>query len=244
MLTPRVHQFEIVDSTNDLALELGRRGEPEGTVVIADRQLRGRGRLGRTWWDEPGQSALLSVLLTPPTPIGDMPRLAFVAGLAAAECLREVCELEVELKWPNDVMLDTRKVAGILIEVDQSTDPVLAVIGIGVNVNQLVFPDDLVYTATSIALATGVCWDVDGLAMDLVDGLFRTYNDYLDRGFEDILTRWRNYMWGLGKKIEAQCGDETVSGIVAGVDSSGALLVETASGEHQPVVAADSLRFL
>lgn len=242
MLKPRVHQFEIVDSTNDLALELGRRGEPEGTVVIAGRQLRGRGRLGRMWWDEPGQSALVSVLLTPQVPVGDLPNLAFVAGLAAADCLREVCELEAELKWPNDVMLANRKVAGILVDVDQSTDPALAVIGIGVNVNQLDFPDEIADSATSIALATSVCWDVDGLAMDIVDDLFRVYGDYVDNGFEDILARWRNYMWGLRGRVEVACAGENIKGIIAGVDSGGALLIEADSGKQTAITAADSLR--
>jgi len=134
--------------------------------------------------------------------------------------------------------------AGILVEVDQSTDPLLAVIGIGVNVNQLAFPDELVYTATSIALATGVCWDVDDLAMHIVDDLLATYNDYIERGFEDILARWRNYMWGLRGKAQVQCADETVIGFINGVDSSGALLVETDSGEERAIVAADSLRLL
>ena len=241
MLSPRIHHFEVVDSTNDVALELARRGEPEGTVVTAGRQLQGRGRRGRVWWDEPGQSVLISAILTPGKPLQDLPQVTFVASLAVAECLCAAYGLDVLLKWPNDVLSGGKKIAGILVELAFLRTGTAAVVGIGLNVNQMRFPPDLADTATSVALETGRCWDVEESSLDLVDALFTEYENYQHRGFEEILRRWRKYMWGCGGHSEVISGGRTLEGTMVGVDSTGALILRDANGEQHVIHAADAI---
>lgn len=240
MLLPRFHHFAVVDSTNDLALELARQGEPEGTIVTAGRQLNGKGRLGRSWWDEPGQSVLMSVIL--PAEPETAPQLAFVASLAAADCLSGLCELDIKLKWPNDIMLHGCKLGGVLIET--APEVAKAVVGIGINVNQIALPPELAGIATSIAIGRGTCLDVDDLTIELCHSLFSAFDDWSARGFEEILNRWRNYMWGAGRQAQVDTEGDTFSGQISGVDPSGALLVRRADGAERVVIAADSVRII
>ena len=232
MISPVIHRFEEVGSTNDIALEMARSGAPEGTVVTARSQSKGRGRRGREWFDKPGESILMSVILRPKLPLNRYSELAFVAAVALADCLRDNCSLEPALKWPNDVLIGGRKVAGILVESGQGA----AIVGIGVNVNQSEFPPELAATATSVAIEAGSGLDVDALTQALIDSLFAAYQ----LPFEEILTRWRKYMWGLGCSVDVVTEGVTVSGTIAGIDSDGALLLDQAGGVRR-IVAADAV---
>ena len=144
----RVVAVPELDSTNAEALRLAAAGEPEGLVVVTDAQTSGRGRLGRAWWAEPGTSLLASWLLRPTLEPERLPLLSLVAGVAAARAASAAGGVEVRLKWPNDLLLDGRKLGGILSESDGRG---AVVVGLGVNVRQDVFPDDIRETATSLA---------------------------------------------------------------------------------------------
>ena len=132
MITPAIYRFEEVGSTNDIALGMARHGASEGTVVITRSQTKGRGRRGRKWFARPGESVIMSVVLRPELPLNRYSELAFVAAVAVAECLEDKCGLEPSLKWPNDVLVGDRKIAGILIESERGA----AIVGIGMNVLQ------------------------------------------------------------------------------------------------------------
>lgn len=231
------HRFDEVESTNDIALEMGRRGAPEGSVVVARKQTKGRGRLGREWWDEKDASVLMSVLLRPDVPAVDVPKLAFVAGVAVADAVASMGCPDVALKWPNDVLARGKKVSGILVECENDA----AAVGIGVNVNQASFPEELASTATSVLLETGNRHDVNELASRIAMGLLSDYSAYLSRGFEEIAARWRKYMWGVGQAASVCTGGETVRGIIAGIDSQCCLLLLECSGAVRKVVAAESI---
>lgn len=232
MISPVFHRFEEVGSTNDIALEMARAGAREGTVVTARGQSKGRGRRGRRWFARPGESILMSVILRPKLPLNRYSELSFVAAVGLAQCLKTQCGLKASLKWPNDVLVGDRKVAGILVEAGQGA----AIVGIGVNVNQSEFPPELMDKASSLAVETGAKLDVDTLMQSVLKYLFAAY----ELPFEEILTRWRKYMWGLGRSVEvaAECG--TVSGTIAGIDSDGALLIDQDGGARR-IVAADSV---
>src|SRR5262249_47625594 len=145
---------EEVDSTQRLARDLARGGADEGTTVIAERQTAGRGRMGRQWHSPAGENVYCSVVLRPPLAPGAVPCLALVVGLAVIDAVRAVAGLAAALKWPNDVLLEGRKVAGILTELDAEVERVHFVIaGIGVNVNVTDFPPELAHKATSLRLA-------------------------------------------------------------------------------------------
>lgn len=235
---PRFRHFETVSSTNDIALELARLGEPEGLVITADSQTEGRGRRGRTWHDEPGQSIIMSAILRPAIPASDMPKLSFVSSLAVAEWLGAECGLGCALKWPNDVLIGNRKLAGILVELAGPA----AVAGIGVNVNQRRFPDELAETATSLAIETGQSHDVPALTKSLAGSVFAVYETFLTSGFEGILADWRKYMWGIGTQVEVATEGCSLAGVIRGVDPTGALLLEDARGRVYAVHAADAVR--
>ena len=256
MIPIRIHKFDTVDSTNDIALEMARKGEPEGSVVVAGRQLAGRGRRGRAWQDEPGSCVLMSAIFYPPLSIEQMPRMSMVASLAVAEFLRDRHGVETLVKWPNDVMAHDRKIAGILVETAHAPRGIAAVVGIGVNVRQTAFPEEISGKATSLALERACpddfgacpddfgsdCEDVEKLAAGLAEHLFAEYEGYLANGYEETLARWTKYMWGLGRPTQVTSEGRAVIGVIAGVDGTGALLVTDDSGVRHTFIAADEVR--
>ena len=155
----RIHYFDEVDSTQQAARELAADGAEQGTVVIAELQTAGRGRMGRTWHSPSGVNLYTTIILRPPMPLADVPRLSLVAGVAAAEALESEAPGIVALKWPNDVWLRGRKAGGIIAEAvtdaRQNLDCVLLGIGINVNLAADDIPPDLRDKATSMRIATG-----------------------------------------------------------------------------------------
>jgi BirA family transcriptional regulator, biotin operon repressor / biotin---[acetyl-CoA-carboxylase] ligase len=267
MIKPAIFRFEEVGSTNDIALGMARNGASEGTVVIARSQTRGRGRRGRSWISEPGESVIMSVILRPDVPASRHSELAFAAGIAVAECLQRKCGLRPTLKWPNDVLVNSRKIAGVLIE----SEPRAAIVGIGVNVLQNSFPHDLAETATSVSRE---CRSARGeerasrgggptpLALSSEERAYRRAGDesrhadldietlaavILERlfaacvlSFEEILTCWRKYMWGLGRSVDIVTEGGTTSGKITGIDTDGALLIDR-GGIIRRIIAADAI---
>lgn len=232
----RFHRFDTVESTNDLALAMARESKPGGTIVIARRQTRGRGRQGRVWHDEPGAAVLMSLIAS--TDLESARAAPFAASLAVADCLRECCGIpDPQLKWPNDVLVRDRKIAGILVETASRPHPAV-VVGIGVNVLQTSLTPEISQLATSIVLETGMELDVDELA----ELIAHTFFDLRDLRFEDILDQWRNYMWGVGRQADVTGEGRTVSGVISGVDSAGALLLADALGNVTSIVSAESVR--
>ncbi len=232
MIKPAIYRFEEVGSTNDVALGMARSGASEGTVVIARSQTKGRGRRGRAWFARPGESLTMSVLLRPDIPPNRYSELAFAAGIAVAECLEKKCGLAPALKWPNDVLVADRKIAGILVERERGA----AVIGIGVNVMQGSFPPDLAKMATSVALEQGKCTDVETLAAVILERLFAA----CILGFEEIRERWQKYIWGVGRLVEVVTEAATFPGTITGIDTDGALLIDR-GGIIRRVIAADTI---
>lgn len=241
MVAPRVHFYGVVDSTNDIALRMARRGQPEGTVVLALGQTAGRGRRGRSWWDEPGKSVLMSVVLRPEGPAECVPQLSFVVSLSAAEMLACDYSLNAAVKWPNDVMAGGRKIAGILVETTRAPGGVAAIVGIGLNVSQAKFPREIEGAATSIAIECGAVCGVEEASDRLLARLFANYDAYLARGFEEILERWRKYMWGLGRQAALVTEERSLRGVISGVEPTGALLVTDHLGEVHAVRSAETI---
>lgn len=218
---------------------MAREGAPEGTCVTAQRQLKGRGRRGRTWFDSPGESVLMSIIFRPKIPLGRFHELSFVVSLAIAEHLRTYFGLETMLKWPNDVLVRGMKIAGVLVEIEHSTGA--AIVGVGINVNQRELPPSLVHAATSILLETGIEQDITQATETFGQAIVDEYKHYLESGFEDIRARWLNNMWGLDKWAKVQLESETLVGIVTGLDKSGALLLRDSTGTVHTIHAADAV---
>jgi BirA family biotin operon repressor/biotin-[acetyl-CoA-carboxylase] ligase len=230
-------------STNSDAATLGREGAPEGTVVIADAQTAGRGRLGRAWVSRPGLNLYVSVLLRPTIVPAAAPQLALVAGLAVAETL-EAEDLAPTIKWPNDVLLGGKKVCGILTELEAETDRVeFVVVGIGVNLNSELtdFPPELHERATSMLIESGRQVDRAAFTALLLARFERCYERFRSEGFGALSKEWAARSALTGRDITVDGAGGLVKGSYAGIDSEGALLLKEPGedGRVHRVLAGD-----
>ncbi len=237
----RLVALETVGSTNDEALRLAAEGAEDGTLVWAREQTGGRGRQGRSWSSPPG-NLYFSLVLRPDCTPAEAAQLSFVAGLALGEAIGSVAPpmIEVTYKWPNDVLLNGRKGAGILLESRSGADGTLDCLILGVGANVQHFPDDSEFPATSLRFE-GAPPDVS--EVELLEAFSRYFlswvNRWLDDGFPPIRRAWLNHAHGLGEEIEVRLPRETLKGTFKDLDESGALVLELADGETRLISAGD-----
>jgi BirA family biotin operon repressor/biotin-[acetyl-CoA-carboxylase] ligase len=252
--------LETCGSTNDVLANLARAPggaaaaaapaapeAPEGTVVTADAQTGGRGRMGRVWHSPPGENLYVSVLLRPAMATAGIPPLTLLAGGALAETLSRL-EVEVRLKWPNDLLVRPRgattehpfrKVAGILTEAATEGERLShVVVGIGLNLNTAAFPGDLADKATSVRLATGKLTSRAGLLAGLLADLERAYLDFRARGAPAAIALWERHAH-LGQLCRARGTEGEVTGRTAGVGPGGELLLRDAAGHLHRIFSGE-----
>ena len=238
-----IHFYEETDSTNTRAREAGRDGAPEGTLFIAERQTAGRGRLGRTWESPPRRNLYLSVLLRPPVALEIVPQLTLVAGLSTAEAVREWVP-RAGIKWPNDVLIDGRKVSGILTEMEASQGRVaFVVVGIGVNLNLRAeeLPPELRDRAAGVGefLPAGAGpIDRPRFADRLLSHLDEHSRQFVDHGFAALRARWNELSLLAGRHVRIDSSGTLYEGVVVGIHDDGTLHLRGAAGEAR-VVAGD-----
>jgi BirA family biotin operon repressor/biotin-[acetyl-CoA-carboxylase] ligase len=229
----RIHWLPSVDSTQRVARDLARDGAPEGTVAIAEQQTAGRGRLGRRWHSPRGVNLYCSIVLRPRRPPAAVPPLALVVGVGVAAAVAEEAGRRPAIKWPNDVLLGGRKIAGILVEMDSEVDRVHHVIaGIGVNLNTpaTAFPRELRDKASSLLVLTGVRVDRAAFTGRLLAAVEARYGRYLDGGFASVAAEWESYSCLTGKRVRVASPEGEIAGRVLGVDADGALRLAAARG--------------
>lgn len=234
--------YRSLDSTNIKAFELGRAGEPEGTAVIADAQTGGKGRLGRRWESPAGVNLYTSVLLRPLIPPRRAHNMTFVSAVALAETVESFGPVRPTVKWPNDILLEGKKAAGILLEMDSEPDRVhFIVAGIGVNINmkEADMPGPLRSIATSLYEKKGGTTDRAEFAGALYSALEKWYKVYKESGFSPVLEAWKGFFASTGKPVTVRSFDAVTEGVCMGVDSDGALLVRIGSGVTERVVSGD-----
>lgn len=231
--------FAELDSTNTTARELAGRGAADGTVVIADAQRQGRGRLGRAWASPPGTNLYLSALLRCELPMERLSQISLLAGVAACQTVQEWCAAEI--KWPNDVLVGGRKVAGILAELDGAGVQRVIILGIGVNLNATLddFPAELRDKAGSLRLASGAAVDRARFAGRLLSNLEVRYEQWRRDGFAPIAAAWRRLAPLIGRHIRVQEPGQIVEGTVIDIADDGALRLRLADGREHRVVAGD-----
>ncbi len=234
MIGHRIIRHAVVASTMDEILRLAAKGEPEGLVVVADEQTSGRGRSGRVWTAKPGTSVLLSVLLRPAVTPDRLAPLSLVVGLAVAQAL-EAFGMTPALKWPNDVWLNERKVAGVLVQSTIGVDGIVAVLGIGINV--LTAAADLPPGATSIHATTGFAQERDDLLATVLARLDAGYSDYVVSEGHPNLAGWSSRAALVGEDVQIRDGDSEHRGTFRGIDADGVLLLDTGSGSTLRIVA-------
>jgi len=218
-----------IESTNAEAKTLALRGAPEGTVVVAEAQTAGRGRLGRRWTSPAGKGLLFSVVLRPPLPMSEAHLLTLVAAAAAAEAIEKHVAATVAIKWPNDLFIGDRKVGGILMEVAGEQDEVdWVVLGVGLNVNTEFseLPVALRRSATSLKMVSGETVDRSEVLAGLLLSLESHYKAAARGGFGRALSAFRERDYLLARTISVETRQGPVVGAAAGIDDRGALLVE------------------
>ena len=229
----KLHFSRVTGSTNSDAVAAARAGAPHGSVYFSDEQLAGRGRGDHNWISAAGEGLYVSVLLRPQFPASRLAFLPFAAGLAAADAIRVVCGLTVDLRWPNDLLIGPRKTGGILVEAnfDSKGLPHAVVVGTGINVHQRTFPPDLATSATSLDLETNRHIARQDLLVALLKSLEQEALALAqpDAAKEIAARVEKASTWIRGRKVEVH-GPQACSGVSAGLDENGFLRVATAAG--------------
>jgi BirA family biotin operon repressor/biotin-[acetyl-CoA-carboxylase] ligase len=238
-LGKRIHHFFKTDSTNSVAMALGEKGEPHGTVVIAEEQTAGRGRAGHTWHSEKTNGIYMTVLLRPPVSPQQAPLVTMVAGLAVREAIIEQTGLTPDLRWPNDLLFGRKKFCGILTEMNAEQDQIhFVAVGIGVNVNHEQIPDELKKIATSLRIETGREQSRVEIVARLLRHLETYYNLFLAEGPAAIVARFSEVSsFARGKRVRIETASETYTGTTAGLEPGGLLRVKRDDGRTLPVIA-------
>jgi BirA family biotin operon repressor/biotin-[acetyl-CoA-carboxylase] ligase len=230
-------------STNADAFRLAEAGAEEGTVVIADTQKGGKGRMGRVWSSPPGINLYCSIVLRPSVMPYQAPQLTFLSAVAVARAIEQTTALRPEIKWPNDVLIGGRKVAGLLNEMSAETDGInFVILGIGVNLNMLAaqFPDNLRTPATSLLLEQGRSVGRAQFAATMLDELDRLYGDFLTYGFAPVREEWQQRCNANGHEVSVSDGGaETLRGRFEGIDGDGAMLVRVSNGSVERILCGD-----
>ena len=229
-----VSYFPTVDSTMLEATRLAEAGCPHGAVVSADEQTAGQGRHGRHWHSEPNSGLYISIVLRPSLATDSLPVLTLALGLAAADAIAELTGLACDLRWPNDVMLDGRKVAGILVQLLDAA----AIAGIGVNVNHSAFPAEIAAEATSLRIVSNRQYSREQLLLGLLAAVERYCATLTMEGKDKILATFsRRSSYARNKRVKVEQGASILEGTTAGLDPSGFLMIRRDDGTEALVLA-------
>lgn len=237
----RLYYYSVTGSTNDDAFKLGIAGEPEGTVVVADAQTKGRGRLQRSWHSPAGSNIYTTVILRPRMDVAGISQISILAGVAVAEVLEKYCPGRVKVKWPNDILIDGKKVCGILSQAKAEVNKVdFIVLGIGINVNINHFPDEISNIATSLAMETGKEISRQHLIISLYENLTKWYKQLLKDGFGKIKEKWLSLSQMIGQKVQVIFQEEVISGKAIDLDNDGSLILLAEDGKTIKASAGDA----
>ncbi len=231
-MKPRILRYESVPSTNTEVARLAAEGAAEGLAIVADEQTAGRGRLQRAWSSTKGAGLYFSILLRPNLALDRWPLLTFVAALATGDALLEASQVQTDIKWPNDLLANERKICGILAEAIETPTGRAVVLGIGINLTNQAFPPELMNAATSVANESGRSPERESILAALLNALARWYSLLQEpEGAEKIVAAWSSRSsYASGKLVQVTNGDETLQGLTRGIENDGALRLETAQG--------------
>src|SRR5687767_7825239 len=231
-LKPKVLRFESLPSTNTELARQASEGAGEGLSIVAEEQTAGRGRLQRAWSSPKGAGLYFSVLLQPAIALERWPLIVFAAALAVGDALSEACDVNTDIKWPNDLLSGERTICGILAESVETPSGRAVIVGIGINLTAGAYPVEIASVATSVAEASGRAPEREALLAALLRALSRWYSLLHEvDGVEKIVAAWTSRSsYANGKPVHVANGDEVWQGITRGVESDGALRLETTEG--------------
>lgn len=236
-----VHK-ESTTTTQRIAHELALDGATHGTVVIADEQTKGKGRIDRTWYSKKGEGIWMSIILRPNLLPFLAPQLTLLTATVLANVLDHDAKANPQIKWPNDILINGKKIAGILTEMQAEQDQVLyVIIGIGININQTKasLPEAIQEKATSLRIETGKKWDMLPLMQQILETFEEKYNQYMDHGFKYVKQTWEDYGFRMNERLKIKLGNKTEEGIFLGIAEDGALLAKKDDGSIEKVYSGE-----
>jgi BirA family biotin operon repressor/biotin-[acetyl-CoA-carboxylase] ligase len=234
----KIHYFETVSSTMDVAMQLGMQGSCEGTIVLAEAQRKGKGRLGREWFSPKYRGIYLSLVLKPRILPNQVSVLTLLAAVSICEAIKEVTGLNAQIKWPNDILIHNKKLGGILTEINAEMDEIHSVvIGIGINVNN--DKKTLVCGATSLKEQRKESTNRIELLQEILRRIEKNYLTFQEKASQPIIEKWREYNITLGKRVRIFYHREHIEGEAIDIDTDGGLLLRKDSGLTQKVTSGD-----
>ncbi len=231
-----------VSSTQILAHQQAQEDAPHGTVIVADEQTKGRGRLNRTWHSQKGDGIWMSIILRPTFEPHRSPQITLLAATVLAEVFKRQCGIKPQIKWPNDLLTDGKKLAGILTELQAEQDQITyIVLGMGINVNHErdVFPEEIQDQATSIKQETGESWAIGPLIQDILQTFEKRYEEFIEEGFSKIKLRWEAFGYRLGEVVDIKTQQRSWSARILGIEHDGALKVCDEDGQEDILYSAE-----
>ncbi|MCL5019619.1 MAG: biotin--[acetyl-CoA-carboxylase] ligase [Patescibacteria group bacterium] len=234
--------LESVESTNTYTKELCRNGSIHGTVVVAERQTQGRGRMQRNWFSPPGVGIWMSVLLIPPSSQSMPAALNYVATLSVIETINKINPVAGEIKWPNDVLIRDKKICGVLLEkCSDARRNDMVVVGIGINVNQTLsdFPPELQDTVTSLKIINGCEFSREETLVMILENIKKYYAMIRNDGIGAVYQQWLKHCSTPGKNVRIAMKSQSVYGIAERIDETGKLFLRTSDGQRLQIVAGD-----
>lgn len=235
-----VHYEKSVSSTQELAHRIASEGGEEGTIIVAEEQVAGKGRLGRQWYSPIGTGIWMSMILKPKIPPQQAPQLTLLTAVAVIRGIHAITGLNCDIKWPNDILLNGKKLVGILTEMQADLDQIQSVIiGIGINVNQISFPEEIKETATSLRIEKGKEINRASIIKSILENFEELYEIYLKEGFLPIKIMWEAHAITIGKRITARTMGGSFQGFAQGITDEGILLLEDDLGDTHKIYSAD-----
>ncbi len=246
-LGKNIYHFYSVDSTNTFASRLLSHGHgvPEGTVILAEAQTAGRGRLGRSWHSEREVGLYFSMVLRPKTPPSLAPLFTLAAAAAMHNAIERNSDLDVDIKWPNDLLIDGKKTCGVLAEIQAEVDRIRTLIlGVGVNVNHASLPADIAHRATSLRMSSGRMHSRIEILIDFLEEFENLYADFVKNGPRVVIDQWtRHSSFASGRSLDVNDGLRTICGVTRGLNALGALRIEQQDGRIEEVYSGDVIRW-
>lgn len=242
LFAKKIYAFWSVGSTNEFAYSRALQGEKEGALVIAEQQSKGRGRKLRAWHSPFNKGLWFSLILRPELPASRAGLVPYLAGVSVAEAVEHFIGLKPEVKWPNDLLLNSKKFCGILSEVEFENSLIkFIILGIGINVNHKKdeFPEEFQEQATSLRIESDSRIDRADFLAELIWQLEKNYNDMKQNGFEHIIYKWKMMCPQLGKKVVVIQDDQKYQGVFEELNDEGCLLLRTNAGELKKIVTGD-----
>jgi BirA family biotin operon repressor/biotin-[acetyl-CoA-carboxylase] ligase len=237
-----IHYFHEIGSTNSFARERAESGAVEGEVVVAESQSHGRGRLGRRWESPPFANLYVSLILRPKLSPAHAAQVTLMAAVALAEVVEAFVPEKPAIKWPNDILVSGKKLAGILTEAACSAERVdYVILGIGVNLNyaSAAMAEEIRQRATSLLEVTGKPVHRESFLQRLIQGVERCYGELEQAGFDALAARWESYFAWRGRRVRIELLEQVTTGTAKGIDRDGALVIVDDGGSTQRILAGD-----